>query len=87
MKKIDKQLDIEAELTSGIYDSPDGASVVIVHGIKTPLDWETLPYVAAVKEKALLEGSPDQLSAQRNPFQFEPACLLLGVSHDRRTLP
>jgi len=63
MKKIDKKLGIEAELTSGIYDSPDGASVVIMPRIKTPLNWETLRYVAAVKEKALLEESPDQLSA------------------------
>jgi hypothetical protein len=58
MKKIDKQLGIEAELTSGIYDTPDGASVVIVHDIKTPLDWETLQYIAAVKGKALLDESP-----------------------------
>jgi hypothetical protein len=54
MKKIDRQLGIEAELTSGIYESSDGASVVIVHDIKTPLDWETLQYIAAVKGKALL---------------------------------
>jgi len=37
--------------------------VVIVHDIKTPLNWETLRYVAALKEKALLEESPDQLLA------------------------
>ena len=59
MKEIDMQLGIEAELTSGIYDTPDGASVVIVHEIKTPLDWETLRYVAAVKGKVLLDESPD----------------------------
>jgi hypothetical protein len=59
MKKIDKQLGMEAELTSGIYDTPDGASVVIVHEIKTPLDWETLRYIAAIKGKALLDESPD----------------------------
>jgi hypothetical protein len=58
MREIDKQLGIEAELTSGIYDTPAGASVVIVHDIKTPLDWETLQYIAAVKGKALLDESP-----------------------------
>ena len=61
MKTIDNQLGIEAELTSGIYDTPGGASVVIVHDIKTSLDWETLRYLAAIKGKALLEKSPDQL--------------------------
>jgi hypothetical protein len=59
MKKIDKQLGIEAELRSGIYDTPDGASVVIVHDIKTPLSDEESRYVAAVKGKALLDESPD----------------------------
>ena len=59
MKKIDSQLGIEAELTSGIYNTPVGASVVIVHDIKTPVDWETLRYLAAVKGKALLDESPD----------------------------
>jgi hypothetical protein len=59
MKEIDLQLGIEAELTSGINDSPDGASVVVVHKIKTPVDWETLRYLAAVKGKALLDESPD----------------------------
>jgi hypothetical protein len=58
MKKIDKHLGIEAELTSRIYDTPGGASVVIVHDIKTPVDWETLQYLAAVKGKALLDESP-----------------------------
>jgi hypothetical protein len=61
MKEIDKQREIDAELTSGIYDTPGGASVVIVHDIKTSLDWETLRYLAAIKGKALLEKSPDQL--------------------------
>ena len=59
MKKIDKQLGIEAELSSGIYDTPDGASVVIIHDIKTPVDSDTLRYLAAVKGKALLDESPD----------------------------
>jgi len=58
-KKIDKQLHIEAELSSSINDSPDGANVVIVHNIKTTLDSETLRYIAAVKGKALLDESPD----------------------------
>ena len=58
MKEIDMQLGIEAELTSGIYESPDGANVVIVHNIKTTLDSETLRYLAAVKGKALLDESP-----------------------------
>jgi hypothetical protein len=47
MKEIDLQLGIEAELSSGINESPDGANVVIVHDIKTPLDWETLQYSRA----------------------------------------
>jgi hypothetical protein len=59
MNKIDKHLGIEAELSSGINDSPDGASVVIIHDIKTALDWETLQYIGAVKGKALLDESPD----------------------------
>ena len=58
MKKIDKHLGIEAKLARGIYDTPDGASVVIVHDIKTPVDWETLQYIAAVKGKALLDELP-----------------------------
>jgi hypothetical protein len=58
MKEIDKQLGIEAELESAINESPDGANVVIVHKIKTPLDWEILRYVAAVKGKPLLDESP-----------------------------
>jgi hypothetical protein len=58
MREIDMQLGIDAELTSGIYESPDGARVVILHDIKTPLDWETLQYIAAVKGKALLDESP-----------------------------
>jgi hypothetical protein len=63
MNEIDKQLGIEAELRSGMNESPDGANVVIVHNVKTPLSSETLRYVAAVKAKALLEKSSDQLSA------------------------
>jgi hypothetical protein len=59
MKEIDLQLGIEAELSSGINDTPDGANVVIVHDIRTPLDWETLQYLAAVKGKVLLDESPD----------------------------
>lgn len=61
MKKIDKQLGIEAELSSGIYDTPDGASVVIIHDIKTPVDSDTLRYLAAVKGKALMEKSPGEI--------------------------
>src|SRR5262245_32584833 len=59
MKEIDRQLGIEAELSSGIDESPDGANVVIVHDIKTPVDSDTLRYLAAVKGKALLEKSPN----------------------------
>ena len=59
MREIDMQLGIDAELSSSINDSPDGANVVIVHNIKTTLDSETLRYIAAVKAKALLEESPD----------------------------
>jgi hypothetical protein len=59
MKKIDKHLHIEAELSSGIYDTPDGASVVIIHDIKTSVDSDTLRYLAAVKGKALLDESRD----------------------------
>jgi len=59
MKEIDKQLGIEAELSSGIYDTPKGANVVIIHDIKTPVDSDTLRYLAAVKGKALLDESPD----------------------------
>jgi hypothetical protein len=59
MKKIDKQLGIEAEVSSGINDSPAGANVVIVHDIKTPVDSDTLRYLAAIKGLALLEESPD----------------------------
>ena len=58
MKEIDLQLGIEAELTSGINESPDGANVVIIHDIKTPVNSDTLRYLAAVKGKALLDGSP-----------------------------
>ena len=65
MKKIDKHLGIEAELTSGIYDTPDGASVVIVHDIKTPVDSDTLRYLAAVKGKALLDESPESNSTAK----------------------
>ena len=59
MREIDMQLGIDAELSSSINDSPDGANVVIVHNIKTTLDSETLRYIAAVKGKALLDESPD----------------------------
>jgi hypothetical protein len=59
MKEIDKQLGIEAELSSGVNESADGAHVVIVHNIKTRLNSEKLRYVAAVKAKALMEKSPD----------------------------
>jgi len=58
MKEIDMQLGIEAELTSGIYESPDGANVVIIHDIKTPVDSDTLRYVAAIKGRMLLDESP-----------------------------
>src|SRR5262249_28018517 len=59
MKEIDLQLGIEAELSSGLNESPDGANVVIIHDIKTPVDSDTLRFIAAVKEKALLDESPD----------------------------
>ena len=58
MKEIDMQLGIEAELTSGIYESPDGANVVIIHDIKTPVDSNTLRYLAAIKGRMLLDESP-----------------------------
>ena len=58
MKQIDRQLDIKAELNSGINDSPNGVCVVIVHNIKTPLSSEKLRYIVAVKAKALMEKSP-----------------------------
>jgi hypothetical protein len=58
MKQIDRQLGIEAELSSGINDSPNDTCVVIVHNIKTPLSSEKLRYIAAVKAKALMEKSP-----------------------------
>jgi hypothetical protein len=58
MKEIDRQLGIEAELSSGINESPDGANVVIVHDIKTAVDRETLRYVAAIKGRALLGSHP-----------------------------
>ena len=58
MKEIDKKLGIDAELTSGIYDTPGGASVVIVHDIKTPVDSDTLRYLAAIKGRVLLDESP-----------------------------
>jgi hypothetical protein len=58
MKEIDMQLGIEAELTSGINESAAGANVMIIHDIKTPVDWRTLQYLAAVKGKALLDESP-----------------------------
>ena len=59
MREIDMQLGIDAELSSSINDSPDGANVVIVHNVKTTLDSDTLRYIAAVKGKALLDESPD----------------------------
>ena len=59
MREIDMQLGIDAELSSSINDSPDGANVVIVHNVKTTLDSETLQYIAAVKGQALLDESPD----------------------------
>jgi hypothetical protein len=62
MEQIDKQLGIEAELSSGVNESPDGVCVVIMHDIKTPVDREELRYIAAVKGKALLENSPHQPS-------------------------
>ena len=65
MKEIDQQLGIEAELTSGINESPDGVNVVIVHDIKTPVDSDTLRYLAAVKGKALLDESPDKWEKQK----------------------
>ena len=57
MKEIDMQLGIEAELSSSINESPEGANVVIVHNVRTPLDSETLRYIAAVKGRALLDES------------------------------
>jgi hypothetical protein len=39
-------------------ESPNGANVVIIHDIKTPVDSDTLRYLAAVKGKALLDESP-----------------------------
>jgi hypothetical protein len=65
MKEIDLQLGIEAELSSGINESPNGANVVIVHDIKTPVDADTLRYLAAVKGKALLDESPDLQKATK----------------------
>ena len=59
MREIDMQLGIDAELSSSINESPDGANVVIIHDIKTPVDSDTLRYIAAVKGKALLDESPD----------------------------
>ena len=59
MKEIDLQLGIEAELSSGINDSPDSTNVVIIHDIKTPVDSDTLRYLAAIKGKVLLDESPD----------------------------
>ena len=59
MREIDMQLGIDAELSSSINDSPDGANVVIVHDIKTSVDSDTLRYLAAVKGNALLDESPD----------------------------
>jgi hypothetical protein len=58
MTEIDLQLGIDAELSSSINESPNGANVVIVHAIKTPVDSDTLRYLAAVKGKALLDESP-----------------------------
>ena len=60
MEEIDSQLGIEAELRSGINESPDGANVVIVHDIKMAVDRETLRYVAAIKGRALLGSHPIQ---------------------------
>ena len=60
MREIDLQLGIDAELSSGINDSPDGANVVIVHDIRTAVDRETLGYVAAIKGRALLGSHPIQ---------------------------
>jgi hypothetical protein len=62
MEQIDKQLGVEAELSSGVNESREGACVVIVHNIKTPLSSEKSRYVAAVKGKALMDESPDQPS-------------------------
>jgi hypothetical protein len=59
MKEIDLQLGIEAELSSGINDSPDSANAVIIHDIKTPVDNDTLRYLAAINGKVLLDESPD----------------------------
>jgi len=58
MNEIDLQLGIEAELNSGINESPDGANVVIIHAIKTPVDSDTLRYLAALKGRMLLDESP-----------------------------
>jgi len=68
MREIDMQLGIDAELSSSINDSPGGANVVIVHNVKTPLDSETLRYVAAIKGKVLLDEQPDK-SEKPKPVQ------------------
>ena len=75
MKEIDLQLGIEAELSSGINESPDGANVVIIHDIKTPVDSDTLRYLAAVKGKALLDESPHKSEEQKpveKPTEITP---------------
>ena len=71
MREIDMQLGIDAELSSSINDSPDGANVVIIHDIKTPVDNETLRYLAAVKGKTLLQESPDK-SEKQKPTETTP---------------
>ena len=39
--------------------------MVIIHDIKTPVDSDTLRYLAAVKGKALLDASPDKSKKQK----------------------
>ena len=65
MKEIDLQLGIEADLSSDIYESPDGANVVIIHDIKTPVDSDTLRYLAAIKGRMLLDESPHSSPARK----------------------
>jgi len=76
MKEIDLQLGIEAELSSGINESRDGATVVIIHDIKTPVDSDTLRYLAAVKGKVLLDESPDK-SEKQKPTEITPKSSLI----------
>jgi hypothetical protein len=57
MKEIDERLGLDTEVRPGIQESPEGACVVLMHNIKTPVDPQKLAYIAAVKKKALLDQS------------------------------